>query len=107
MHGCVCLHTVIPSILRVPHIWGCMCGHALSCAFKQTCLGACTPRWALPHLPQRFLLPFAFQVVFVEQCLACSRLKTAVRAVKAWGLREEFPDVEQVRWGAESVCRGD
>ena len=41
------------------------------------------------------------QVIYVEQCIAQDRLKCASKAVRQFGLRTEFPDVEQV--GAESV----
>lgn len=36
------------------------------------------------------------QVLYVEHCLAAERLKAAARAVRSFGLQEEFPDVEKV-----------
>ncbi|GFH05533.1 uncharacterized protein HaLaN_00011, partial [Haematococcus lacustris] len=35
-------------------------------------------------------------VLYVELCVAADRLKAAGRAVRAFELREEFPDVENV-----------
>ncbi len=38
----------------------------------------------------------ADQVTYVEQCIAQDCLKAASRAVRQFGLRDEFPDVESM-----------
>lgn len=47
---------------------------APACAFQRTCV-------------------LGVQVLYVELCIAAERLKPAARAVRLFGLQEEFPDV--------------